>query len=382
MWRPGSGYHLRVYADDLLRPWAQALLDAVPDLFVFDIHTHVGDADPSGFTATVDDVVGALGVVGARAAVFPLSEPSGYRAANEAVRAAAAAHPELVPFCRLRPDDDPVAEAERSTGAGARGIKLHPASDSFSLFDDRLDGVFDLAERERLPVVVHSGPESEPFGEALVDLLTARPELRVVLAHAGLTDLAWLAGRVVEFPNLLFDTSWWSPSDLLTLFARVPPGRILLGSDIPYATPLWAVHTTIRCALYSGLDRDQIACVVGGQAARLVAGEDLLDVGPAPGGPAPLDPLLERLYVYLAAAVEAVKRGESPGDTLPLARHSCRVPATHPHHDLTDSVLALLDRFEKHNAHAETDNTYAAGWDLMAAATVVTRTPGPPLPAL
>jgi hypothetical protein len=60
-----------------------------------------------------------------------------------------------------------------------------------------------------------------------------------VLAHAGLTDLAWLGDRAADFPNLFFDTSWWSATDLLTTFAKVPPGQVLLGSDVPYSTPVW-----------------------------------------------------------------------------------------------------------------------------------------------
>ena len=39
-----------------------------------------------------------------------------------------------------------------------------------------------------------------------------------------------------DHPNLFFDTAWWSPSDLLALFAMVPPGQILFASDAPYGT--------------------------------------------------------------------------------------------------------------------------------------------------
>jgi hypothetical protein len=44
------------------------------------------------------------------------------------------------------------------------------------------------------------------------------------------------------------------------------------------------------------------------------------------------------------------------------------------------SVLELLDRYDKHAAEHDTDNEYAPGWDLIAAAALVARTPGPPLP--
>jgi hypothetical protein len=85
--------------------------------------------------------------------------------------------------------------------------------------------------------------------------------------------------------------------------------------------------------------------------------------------------LPERLYVYLAAGVEATKRGETPGQMLDLARLCCRVRPDHPHHAVFDSVRALLDLYEKHASHHE----YAAGWDLIATAALIARTPGPPL---
>ncbi|HEX7303449.1 amidohydrolase family protein [Lentzea sp.] len=362
-----------MYADDLVRPWWEALDLDCP---LFDVHTHVGTNDPSGFSATADEVRSALSLVGAEAAVFPLTEPDGYRAANDAVLR----EPGLVPFCRVAPGDDPAGEARRCVEAGAAGIKLHPASDEFALDDPELTGVLELAHELRLPVVVHAGPEIDPFGDTLLAVLDRFPGARFVLAHAGLTDLAWLAGHPAD--GLFFDTSWWSPTDLVTLFGTMPPGRVLFGSDVPYSTPTWGAHATARCTRYLGLDDTQVAGVLGGQSRRLVDRAEPLDLGPAPGHVPPLDPLLERLQVYLAAGVEATKRGESPGQMLDLARHCCRVRPGHPHRAVFESVRELLDRYEKHAPQMSTGNEYAPGWDLIATAAIVARTPGTPLPDL
>ncbi|WP_053731432.1 amidohydrolase family protein [Nocardia sp. NRRL S-836] len=362
-----------MYADDLVRPWWEALGVKTP---LFDVHTHVGTNDPSGFSATFDQLRAALSEVDASAAVFPLTEPEGYRAANDAMLAAAG--PQLVPFCRVAPGDDAAGEARRCVAAGARGIKLHPASDRFDLDDDRLHDVFGLAHELHLPVVVHAGPEIEPFGATLLAVLRRFPGARFVLAHAGLTDLAWLSGHPVD--NLYFDTSWWSPTDLVIALATMPPGRVLFGSDVPYSTVLWGAHAAARCARYVGLDPVQVAGVLGGNALRLVERLEPADLGPAPGRVPVLDPLLERAYVYLAAGVEATKRGESPGQTLDLARHSCGVRPDHPDRAVFDSVRELLDRYEKHAPHLTTGNEYAPGWDLIAAAALVARTPGTALP--
>ncbi|RDI34758.1 hypothetical protein [Lentzea flaviverrucosa] len=119
----------------------------------------------------------------------------------------------------------------------------------------------------------------------------------------------------------------------------MPPGHVLFGSDVPYSTPTWGAHATARGARYLGLNRAQIASVMGGQARRLVARAEPADLGPAllprpAGSPAP-----RRLRL----------RNE------------------------------LLDRYEKHVPHLDTGNEYA-GWDLIATAALIVRTPGPPLP--
>ena len=62
-----------------------------------------------------------------------------------------------MPFCRLDPHDDPLAEAERCLDAGARGIKLHPRAEGFGLDHPALQDVFALADERRLPVLCHAG---------------------------------------------------------------------------------------------------------------------------------------------------------------------------------------------------------------------------------
>jgi uncharacterized protein len=71
-----------MYADHLLKPWLDVLRDEVPDGELFDCHTHVGEHDPSGFSATLEQLDASVEIAGARAAVFPLKEPGGYREAK------------------------------------------------------------------------------------------------------------------------------------------------------------------------------------------------------------------------------------------------------------------------------------------------------------
>ena len=48
----------------------------------------------------------------------------------------------------------------------------------------------------------------------------------------------------------------------LALFALVPPGRILFGSDVPFGDPSLNALITLRCALEAGLQGEQIESVI------------------------------------------------------------------------------------------------------------------------
>ena len=139
-----------MYADHLVQPWYDRLLDELPSAEVLDAHTHVGDRDPGGVTATMEELLDAVDAARARALVFPMSEPDGgYRRANTAcISGARCSDGRLTALVRLVPDE--VDALEEHLAAGARGIKLHLSSDGFDLDDPRLERAFAVAD-ERPP---------------------------------------------------------------------------------------------------------------------------------------------------------------------------------------------------------------------------------------
>jgi hypothetical protein len=56
-----------MYADHLVQPWLECVLSQLPETRIFDAHTHVGEHDPSGFAARVEELLGSLEPVDARA---------------------------------------------------------------------------------------------------------------------------------------------------------------------------------------------------------------------------------------------------------------------------------------------------------------------------
>src|SRR6185312_2203475 len=313
--RDGAG---RAAAPPPSRPPRLSVLEVAPPLLrwyerererlgvdVFDVHTHVGQHDPDTMRCSPEELLAALAQADARACVFPLQEPDGYRAANDAVIAAAqASGGRLVPFARLRPSDGRTeieAELRRALDAGSRGVKLHPRGDSHALDDRALDGVWALAHERRLPVIVHAGRGIPALGAHAVAVCTRWPGVRLILAHAAISDLSWIGRRAQELPNLLFDTSWWAPSDLLALFATVPPGQVLFASDAPYGRVPTGALQTLRAGRQAGLSDEQLRLVLGGQLTRLLAGEELVDAGSAAGGERRIavDVLLDRVASFL-----------------------------------------------------------------------------------
>ena len=244
-------------SDSGLLPWYERMRAEVPDPDVFDVHTHIGSNDPDGFSCTRAELVEYLEHVRASAFVFPMHEPDGYPAANDAVAAeAAASDGRLFAFCRLDPHRAPLEEARRCLDNGARGIKLHPRAEGFNLDHPDLQDVFALADEHRLPILCHAGRGIPALGRHAVEVCSRHPGLRLILAHAGISDLAWIWREAPAHPNLFFDTAWWSPSDVQALFALVPPGQILMASDAPYGTPAFAATMAIRHGLQVGLSPD------------------------------------------------------------------------------------------------------------------------------
>jgi uncharacterized protein len=372
-----------VIPDSGMLPWFERLREEIPDLEPLDAHTHIGCNDPDGYRCTREELVGSLERVDARAFVFPMHEPSGYTAANDMViDAAAQTGGRLFAFCRLDPHDDALAEAERALERGARGIKLHPRAEQFTLDHPGLAPVFALADERRLPVLVHAGRGIPALGRHAVEATGRHPGMRLILAHAGISDLAWIWRDAADHPNLFFDTSWWSPADLQALFALVPPGQILMASDAPYGSPVWAAVMTTRNALQLGLDPDQTRAVAGGQALRLVNSEDPLDLGPPPGAERlSHDPLLDRVYSYLMSALGQMFNGVEPAETLALVRLACDVGDDAPQTPICRWVVGLLDMRESYSPEGDGRPTrFAPGLHFLVVALGIVRTPDVPLP--
>ena len=369
--------------DALLRPYWDSIRAAHEPLALFDAHTHIGAHDPDGFKQTPAELIALMEHADARAVVFPMHEPDGYSGPNDVAMAAAeASGGRLVSFCRLDPRDHPGAEARRCLDAGAVGIKLHPRAERFGMDEPGVREIIAVAHERRVPVLIHAGRGIPALGEHTVRLSSEFPDARLILAHAGISDLAWLWHVLGDHPNIFIDTAWWNPADHIALFSLVAPSQIVWASDSPYGLPLVAAWTHARAALTAGVSSEALRSIMGGQIARLVAGKDPQWVGEAPGPPAdPLHPLLDRVVTHLISAMGRAFGGGDPTESLDLARLACAVGDEAPHADTCAAVLELLDLYREHLAPPPPGRAFPMAVRFVIAALCVARTPQVPLPA-
>jgi hypothetical protein len=214
-----------------------------------------------------------------------------------------------------------------------------------------------------------------------VELAGEFPNARLILAHAGVCDLSWIWRAALDLPNLLFDTAWWMPADLQSLFALVPAGQILFASDAPYGMTAMSAAFQIRSALQVGLSPEQVRCIASEQALRIAAGEPLAVAGP-PVGEHERAPhvLLDRVSTYLLlGAIATMRSAEGAAEMLALARLACAVPEEIDDAPVFAAIRSLMDDFDQLTAADPTDRRRLSF--LILAATVA-NTPDVPVPAL
>jgi uncharacterized protein len=317
-------------AQKLMAQWDEELRRELPaDAEIFDAHTHLG-TDIDGMVGIYDDLVRGMDKYGlSRCFVFCLDEPDrhpGFRAGNDRTLAfAARSGGRLIPFARLDLSEDPIGEAVRCLDLGARGIKLHPRAQKFLLNDERLSPIFALAAERAVPILIHGGRGLPPIADDLGRVVDRYPEAQLIVAHAGIADLAALAERLGGKAGVFFDTSVWSPVDLLGLYRLVGPEQVLYASDYPYGQQPASLLIALRTARLAQLTEVEVRGVLGANANGIAAGKPPLE----PSAPKGVDTLQQpmafaRIHQYLSMATPLLwTRQPDRVGVLGLALNAC-----------------------------------------------------------
>jgi uncharacterized protein len=335
-------------AERLLAAWSDELRAELPtDTRLFDAHTHLGD-DIDGMRGRPDELIGVMDDFDiGRAFVFCLDEPDrepAFRAPNDRTLAyARESGGRLIPFVRLDLNESPVDEARRCIDAGARGIKLHPRAQKISLEDARLGPVFQLAAERKVPILIHGGRGMPPIAAHLETLVHSCENVQLIVAHAGIADMANLTSRFAGYPGVFFDTSTWSPVDLLDFYRRMPPEQVVYASDYPYGRQPSSLLMAVRTAKLAGFTEDELRGMLYGNAARIADGEPPLEPSTPKGGEQFSQPtVLARIHGYLSMAAPLfwLRQPDSIG-ILGLALNTCEGP-TNGYKEQTEQIRELI----------------------------------------
>jgi predicted TIM-barrel fold metal-dependent hydrolase len=296
---------------------------------IFDAHTHLGD-DIDGMRGRYDELVGIMDANAvSRAFVFCMDEPDrhpAFRAANDrTLEAGRRSEGRLIPFVRLDLSEGPIEEARRCLDLGARGIKLHPRAQRFLLNDDRLAPVFAVASEYRVPILIHGGRGLPPIADDLGRLHERYPEAQLIIAHAGIADLAALAHNFSGKAGVFFDTSVWSPVDLLDFHRQIPPEQVVYASDYPYGQQPSSLLIAVRTARAAGFGEAELRAMLSGTAARIADGLEPIEPSAPRGGEVLTQPMVfARIHGYLSMATSLLwLRQPDTFGVLGLALNAC-----------------------------------------------------------
>jgi len=318
------------------------------DAEIFDAHLHLG-RDIDGMVGDYDQLEALMAQYGVgHAFMFCLDEPDrhpAFRAANNrTLDYAARSGRRLIPFVRLDLNESPLEEARRCLDLGARGIKLHPRAQRFDADDDRLWPVFAIASERRVPILIHGGRGLPPIAAGLGALVDRHPDATLIIAHAGIADMAHLARTMAGRRNVFFDTSTWSPIDLLDFYRQVPPEQVLYASDYPYWQYTTSLFLALRTAVLAGYDEQQVRDMLAGNAQRIANGQELPEPTSPVGGASTLSqPMqLARIHQYISMCTPLLwTRQPDTLGMLGLAINTCAERNGHP--EEIDRIRELLE---------------------------------------
>lgn len=234
---------------------------------IVDAHTHIGH-DKDGHGINEQSFVNQMEITHInKAIVFPLNEPGAhdFSKANDRIYEFHKKYPDaIIPFFRINPKTKWRKEYEKRALQGFMGIKLHPRSQDFGIASSYAMKIYEMAEKNRLPVLIHAGFGLERIADDIKKVADTFPNLRLILGHGAFVDFKRTVKAVGKNDNVLFDTSTLRIFDLLNLMNTLDYTKIVFGSDIPYYDFDLALEMVVDTAIICDKNPSQIKAMLGG----------------------------------------------------------------------------------------------------------------------
>ncbi|MGH7267717.1 MAG: amidohydrolase family protein [Candidatus Rokuibacteriota bacterium] len=238
---------------------------------IVDVHAHLGADQIFEHEFTADTLLAAQAANGVDATLVQpgaVVDLATVRAQHDTIARLAAERPGRVlgmacPNPRL-PEAEYFEEARRCVhDLGFVGLKLHTLAHATSPASAAGRRVFEAARTLGVPLMVHTGTGLPWAAPSLVaPVAREHPEVRVVLAHAGMMVMVAEALAAAELcPNVWLETTWTGGHHVRRFVRALGPERVLFGSDHPDN-----VVTELTKHRAIGLTERELEWVLGGAA--------------------------------------------------------------------------------------------------------------------
>jgi len=233
------------------------------DVFVFDVHQHVGAWHPFHIPAPgIDDAVAIMDRLGIDAAVtsgLPAVLGTDTRGGNDAVIDAAARYPgRIFGYVAVNPNDpaDAAEEVKRCAAAGLTGIKVHNIH-AQSYDHEKYRAAYEIAETRGWPVLTHTWGGEEL---AEIDKLAEEyPNVRWILAHAGTTNVPGYVNLARRRDNVYLDTC--ASACYFNLVEKLVTGagveKVLFGTDMTFLSGAQQIGKILFARISDG-DKERV----------------------------------------------------------------------------------------------------------------------------
>jgi predicted TIM-barrel fold metal-dependent hydrolase len=130
------------------------------------------------------------------------------------------------------------------------GLKIFPGHDPVYPTDPRLSGAYALCQAHHVPMVIHTGwnsndPQAARFNDPkyIIQVAQAYPELPIVIAHYFWPEMEYCYRTTIPYANIHYDTSGLADAEVIqtTGLATIQsvllktlqhgPNRVLFGTD-------------------------------------------------------------------------------------------------------------------------------------------------------
>lgn len=239
---------------------------------IIDCHAHIGK-DKDGHKLSADRLIKLMNKSNInKAIVFPLNDIRNNRTfsqPNEEIFQASKTYKDrFIPFFRLNPNTSWKKEFKLRLKQGFKGVKLHPRSQNFKLNSSPAMKIYEEAEKNALPVIIHTGFGLEAIADDILKITKTFPKLKFIIGHSAFVDIDSVIKKIGKMNNVIFDTSTVKIFDLFDLLKKVDNDKIAFGSDTPYYDTDLALEGLIDSAITCRLSAAQIKKILGGNIGR------------------------------------------------------------------------------------------------------------------